>query len=233
MEKLQKTVRRLERALFVAGAALMAVFVLAHAHRLIMVRAELASFEQLKAETVKETGPNIAGPPAREEEINEDAKLQAHAEQKDDGFWSIQHLRTYTLGLTRHVAPPLAVLRIPKLRLEVPVLEGTEKLTLNRGVGHITGTALPGQRGNVGIAGHRDGFFSGLREINRGDTIELLTATRTDIYVVDQIAITTPDNVSTLQAGPKPSLTLVTCYPFNFIGTAPKRYIISASLSQR
>jgi len=129
-------------------------------------------------------------------------------------------------------AEPLAVLRIPKVHLEVPVLEGTDEFTLNRGVGRIAGTARPGQGGNIGIAGHRDGFFRPLKDISAGDSIELVTTSGTDRYAVDRVRITSPADVSALRPRAEPSLTLVTCYPFYFVGPAPKRYVVEASLKQ-
>ncbi|MFZ0283603.1 MAG: class D sortase [Terriglobales bacterium] len=128
-----------------------------------------------------------------------------------------------------HSAAPLGVLRIPKIRLEVAVLEGTDDLTLNRGVGRIEGSAKLGENGN--IAGHRDGFFRGLKDIKVGDRIELEGRERTETYVVDQIKVVDPSNVGVLQPRSKPSLTLVTCFPFHFIGSAPERYIVHASLT--
>jgi len=112
------------------------------------------------------------------------------------------------------------------------VLEGTDEFTLNRGVGRIVGTSLPGQGGNVGIAGHRDGFFRSLKDIRRGDSIELVTTWGTDVYAVDRVRITRPSDVRVLQPRTKPSLTLVTCYPFYFVGGTPNRYIVEASLRQ-
>jgi sortase A len=89
----------------------------------------------------------------------------------------------------------------------------------------------PGEEGNIGIAGHRDGFFRVLKDVGQGDAIELQGPIRTDTYVVDRIVIVSTDDVSVLQRRSRPSLTLVTCYPFYFIGSAPRRYIIQASLS--
>ena len=106
----------------------------------------------------------------------------------------------------------------------------TDDLSLNRAVGHIAGTALPGDSGNVGIAGHRDGFFRGLKDIVTGDTIEITTQAKTDTYVIDQITIVNPSDVSVLAPRSQPSVTLVTCYPFYFVGSAPQRYIVQASL---
>jgi sortase A len=127
---------------------------------------------------------------------------------------------------------PLAILRIPKIQLEVPVLHGTDEITLNRGVGQIAGTAAPGEKGNIGIAGHRDGFFRNLKEISRGDVIQIETTSASEIYVVDHILVTGPDDVSVLQSRDTQSLTLVTCYPFHFIGPAPRRFVVEATLKK-
>ena len=124
---------------------------------------------------------------------------------------------------------PLAVLRIPKINLEVPVFNDTDDLTLDRGVGRILGTAQVGGPGNLGIAGHRDGFFRGLKDIEIGDTIELQRPGGTDRYRVSQLQIVAPTDVYVLNASSKPTLTLVTCYPFYYVGSAPKRYVVTAS----
>jgi sortase A len=127
---------------------------------------------------------------------------------------------------------PTALLDIPKLRLRVPVFDGTDDLTLNRGVGRIIGTAKPDQIGNMGVAGHRDGFFRGLKDVAVGDAIDLETPNANRTYVVDQVKVVSPDDVSVLKSTSTPSLTLVTCYPFYFVGDAPMRYIVSASLKK-
>jgi sortase A len=227
-----KIVRIVERALLSLGAALLAVFLLAHLHRLIMFQAAMRRFEDNKLEAIR-------APETVETIKAADAGEGANAREEPSGnggveyaLWSVQRIGAYERGLTRPVDPPLAILRIPKVRLEVPVLNGVDDLTLNRGVGRIPGTALPGQEGNIGIAGHRDGFFRGLKDILAGDIIELHTTIGTDVYVVDEIRITNPDDLSVLRRRPKPSLTLVTCYPFYFIGSAPKRYVVEASLKR-
>ena len=125
---------------------------------------------------------------------------------------------------------PLAVLRIPRLQLEVAVLEGTDELTLNRAVGHIEDTAAPGTNGNSGIAGHRDGFFRVLKDINTGDSMELETQRGVDVYRIERTWIVQPDDVSVLDPTATRSVTLVTCYPFYFIGSAPQRFIVRAVL---
>jgi sortase A len=148
----------------------------------------------------------------------------------DYSLWSPKRVKDYEASLAQHFDEPLALLRIDKIHLEVPVFEGTDDLVLNRGVGRIQGTAHVGEPGNVGIAGHRDGFFRGLKDISEGDTMVLETGTGTQTYVIDSIKLVTPDDVSVLKSEPTPALTLVTCYPFYFIGSAPQRYIVHASL---
>jgi sortase A len=112
--------------------------------------------------------------------------------------------------------------------LEVAVLEGTDEWTLNRAVGHIEDTARPGAPGNSGIAGHRDGFFRGLKDIRSGDVLEIETHTGIDRYRVERTWIVEPEDVSVLDPTSTPSITLVTCYPFYFIGSAPQRFIVRA-----
>ena len=111
------------------------------------------------------------------------------------------------------------------------MLPGTDDHTLDRAVGHIEDTAEPGTDGNSGLAGHRDGFFRGLKDIARGDTIELETLKGKDIYRVERTWVVNPEEVWVLDPTPTRALTLVTCYPFYFIGSAPQRFIVRAVLA--
>jgi sortase A len=150
------------------------------------------------------------------------------ADTPDLTLWSPQRIAAWqsTLVLPRQV--PLAVLRIPRIQLEVPVLEGTSEDALNRGLGHIAETAVPGANGNSGIAGHRDGFFRGLKDVRIGDAIELETLHGKQIYRIERTWIVDPEDVSVLDPTPDQSITLVTCYPFYFVGSAPQRFIVRA-----
>ena len=145
----------------------------------------------------------------------------------DQSLWSPERVAAWK-GLRGPRPPPLAVLRIAKARLEVPVLPGTDDVTLDRAVGHIEGTATPDAVGNVGIAGHRDGFFRGLKDIVPGDVIELVTLHSTFVYRVEATWVVDPTDVSVLDPTPGRALTLVTCYPFYFVGSAPQRFIVRA-----
>lgn len=144
--------------------------------------------------------------------------------------WSVKRIEAYTGSLSQKVYAPLAILRIPRIELEVPVFNGTDDLTLDRGVGRILGTVKVGHVGNLGIAGHRDGFFRGLKDLERGDIVELNRPGRLDRYIISQIRIVKPDDVSVLSPTPQRTLTLVTCFPFYYIGSAPERYIVTASI---
>jgi len=120
-------------------------------------------------------------------------------------------------------------LRIPRLRLAAMVREGADSSTLSRAVGHIPGTALPGRTGNVALAGHRDTFFRSLRNIKKDDTIDFETENGTYHYRVESTEIVGPRDTSVLLAAKRQqTLTLVTCYPFYYVGSAPKRFIVRA-----
>ncbi|HEX5043499.1 MAG TPA: class D sortase [Candidatus Polarisedimenticolaceae bacterium] len=148
----------------------------------------------------------------------------------DVGAWSAPRIAAYREALGQPHRPPLGALRIPRVGLTVPVFDGIDELTLNRGVGRIPGTARPGEAGNLALAGHRDGFFRGLKDVAAGDVLELRTPEETRTYVVDRVVVVEPDDVSVLDDRGAPTLTLVTCYPFYFVGHAPQRWVVQASL---
>jgi LPXTG-site transpeptidase (sortase) family protein len=132
----------------------------------------------------------------------------------------------------RHIARGswLARLEAPTVRLAATVLEGSDDRTLRRAAGHIEYTPFPGEPGNIGIAGHRDTTFYAVRNLKAGDPLTLTTAGRVFDYKVSKTMIVDPKDVEVLDPTEQPALTLVTCYPFNFIGNAPKRFIVRAEL---
>ena len=199
--------RRFERFFWIAGTLLLAVWAAARIHSTVMARRDLAHFAKASRSPTR---------------------VLPGEDPPDYSLWSKERIRAYEESLQQKAYAPLGVLRIPKIGLEVAVLDGTDDLTLNRAVGHIDGTARPGAAGNVGIAGHRDGFFRGLKDIVCGDTLELETLSGKGTYRVDNIWIVNPEDVQVLDATPRPSVTLVACYPFYFVGSAPKRYIVRA-----
>jgi len=117
---------------------------------------------------------------------------------------------------------------IPRLGMKVAILEGTSAHILGLGIGHIEGTALPGEPGNAGIAGHRDTYFRGLKNIRANDEIQIQTATGLSRYLVDWVRIVAPNNTGILAPSGGSALTLITCYPFHFIGAAPQRFVVHA-----
>jgi sortase A len=122
----------------------------------------------------------------------------------------------------------LGRIEIPRLKVQVAILEGTSSQTLRLGVGHIGGTALPGEPGNIGIAGHRDTYFRALKDIRTDDEIQIQTPAGVARYAVDWIQITAPGDSDILIHKNGSALTLVTCYPFYFVGSAPERYVVHA-----
>ena len=209
-------IRIVELALLVIGLICAAIFATARLDGYFASRAAIQQFENSM----------------RMENITQAVEDQTrNLAQPDFSDWSEGRVRAYT-GAVQQGGIALAVLEIPRIQLTVPVFDGTDELTLNRGAGLIAGTAWPGEPGNVGIAGHRDGFFRKLKDIRPGDEIELHRRTGTDVYTADKIQIVTPRDISVLQSDEEPSLTLVTCYPFYSIGGAPKRFVVKAHLKR-
>jgi sortase A len=197
---------RLELLFRMLGFTLLGIYVLARLHGFLW------NYAAVEAQSLKfQTEPTVAS-------------------SVDFSLWNPKRIQAYKESLLQKFDPPLAIMRIESIRLKVGVFEGTDELTLNRAVGHISGTAPIGSGGNIGIAGHRDGFFRGLKDLNLGDNIELTYSGERHAYTVDSIRIVKPEDVWVLAPRSNPSLTLVTCYPFYFVGNAPERYIIQASL---
>lgn len=212
-----------QRFLLIAGFLLLGLVLAAYLHRTIMVRTSLYRFEQARrAELAKSPQERI---PPTDEGTNRAAPAGDFSEKSNTEL-----ARLPGVSMKRAGQVPLAILRIPRIHLEAPVLRGTDEITLNRGVGHIAGMAAPGEAGNIGIAGHRDSFFRDLKNISRGDLVELETTSASTTYVVDRVLVTAPDDTSVLQPSRGQTLTLVTCYPFHFIGPAPRRFVVQASL---
>jgi sortase A len=117
---------------------------------------------------------------------------------------------------------------IPRVEVSTVILEGDDAALLRLGAGHIPGTALPGDGGNVALAAHRDTFFRGLRKIRKNDQILLTTPWGVDLYKVSWTRVVSPEDVKVLDGVGRPVLTLVTCYPFSYIGPAPERFIVRA-----
>ncbi|HEY0685645.1 MAG TPA: class D sortase [Steroidobacter sp.] len=144
----------------------------------------------------------------------------------DMSLWSARRVRDFKLAQAENLAMPLAVLRVPTLGLSVPVYPNTTEVHLNRGVGVIEGMAMPDRGGNLGLAGHRDGFFRVLKDIAPGTVIEIQTRRRMHRYRVSSIDIVDKTDGRLLVDTDDPTITLVTCYPFYFVGDAPRRFVV-------
>lgn len=212
--------RILQWILIVAGLTLVGFWVGARLSGWFGGKTEIQRFEEAKAEVAVESTPV---------HVAEDLSLNLPV---DTSLWAEDRIEEFQESLEHDFDAPLAILRIPKIDLEVAVLLGTTELALNRGLGHIAGTPLPGEDGNIGIAGHRDGYFRGLKDVVVGDLIEMETLTGRQNYTITDLFLVDPPDVWVLEPTEIPSITLVTCYPFYYAGSAPQRYIVRAEKNQ-
>jgi sortase A len=136
--------------------------------------------------------------------------------------------RAVSFGIEGLAGSPLGRIETSSIGLAAMIMEGIDGRTLRHAVGHIPGTPLPGLQGNVAIAGHRDTFFRGLRNIRKDDEITLTTLNGTYRYRVDSTQVVAPEHTEVLDDSGEAILTLVTCYPFYFVGSAPKRFVVRA-----
>jgi sortase A len=163
-----------------------------------------------------------------------DARIFQQAERRElERLVTLRQVSNASKPLPAAADGLIGRMEIPRLGLSAIVMEGIGARTLRRAVGHIPGTALPGQPGNVGISGHRDTFFRPLRNIRRDDLITLTTLLGEYRYRVVSTRIVRPENVAVLDASENEILTLVTCYPFYFVGPAPDRFIVRAEREGR
>jgi sortase A len=157
--------------------------------------------------------------------------LDAALDAPDKSLWSEKRISDYE-KYSRAAPPdelPEGIMRIPSVDLELPIFTGTHEANLTRGAGTIEGTAPLGTPGNTGIAAHRDGYFRSLKDVSVGDSIVVETLSGTNNYRIDELLIVQPEDVHVLDPTENSTLTLVTCYPFYYVGSAPQRFIVRAS----
>jgi sortase A len=211
--------RILESGFLSAGTVLLAAAILIGAWGNYQGWSDIRAFEQALAD---EPAPAAQPQPA--------TGTARKASEPDFTLWSSKRIEDYYAGHAERTNLPLAIMTIDSLDLKVPVYNGTDEINLNRGAGRIKGTAGINATGNLGIAGHRDGFFRVLKDIEVGDSINLRTAKSRREFVVSSITIVDKADVSVLVPTEDSTITLVTCYPFYFVGHAPKRYIVKGEL---
>lgn len=210
----QKSLRYLEAAAWTLGTLLVATYAGAQWWYAHARDQGIAAFDAARGEAQRSSPAAAANP-------------DFSAGRVDMSAWSPHRVESY-LNSARAQAVPLAVLRIPVLDLAVPVFDGTSEQNLNRGAGRIAGTARIGEPGNLGIAAHRDGFFRALKDVQVGDLLMLERLGATDTYRIVSTAVVDPADVSVLEPTATHSVTLVTCFPFYFVGSAPQRFIVHA-----
>ena len=146
------------------------------------------------------------------------------------GNWALEHIAAPSSAPVGNPEGSLVGrIEIPRLEVSAIVFEGTSDDTLARGVGHLKGSAAPGERGNLVLAGHRDTFFRELRDIRKGDEVTIKAPDGKFQYQVDSTEVVQPDQTEVLRPSDNATLTLITCYPFAYIGNAPERFIVRAT----
>ncbi len=215
--------RLLQGLLLFTGATLLIVYAAARIDGARGREQALDAFEQARREhsaAVLSAEPSASPSAAAQPELSADP---------DQTLWNETRIAAYLEAKGVDHDAPLGVLRIPSIALEAPIFDGTSELTLNRGIGRIEGTADIGAAGNLGLAAHRDGFFRGLKDVRIGDTIGVESVDGTTHYRITDLMIVEPTDVYVLAPTDTATLTLVTCYPFYFIGDAPQRYIVKGA----
>ncbi|RLQ23276.1 sortase [Seongchinamella sediminis] len=145
-------------------------------------------------------------------------------------LWAPGRIADYQASLTAELPPVLGVLEVPGIALKVPVYQTASALVMDRAAGVIDGMAYPHEGGNIGISGHRDGYFRVLKDVEVGDSVVLQTLEGEKRFTVDEIHIVDKTDTRLLKDTRDQIVTLVTCYPFYFVGHAPQRFIVTASL---
>lgn len=204
-------IRLLEIASYACGALLTAFFVVQLAQGEVQRRTDVANFESTSS--VPGSGSHVL-----DDGIDPDTSL-----------WSSARIADYQQSLKAELPPLMGVLEIPSVGLKVPVYSTDNELTLDRGAGIIDGMSYPHEPGNIGISGHRDGYFRALKDVKPGDELVLQTLTGQKIFRVSATQVVESDDTKLLQDTREQSVTLVTCYPFYFVGPAPQRFIVTAS----
>ena len=235
----RRGLKTLEITLFVLGGACLAYVAAVRLTGYFGAKREIARFHDRSAAARPAPAPAPALPPipapaaappaAPAVESLPPAAPVSFPSNVDYRLWSPKRIKEYEASIAERNDGPLAVMRIPNLDIEAAVLPDSTDWALNRGLGWIEGTARPGDPGNVGVAGHRDGFFRPLEGIGRGDDVELETTAGRQRFTVTQTWIVDPSAVWVLAPTSARSLTLVTCYPFHFVGRAPKRFVVRAA----
>jgi LPXTG-site transpeptidase (sortase) family protein len=207
---------------YLAGVLLTGFFLVQLAQGEVERQGSIAAFEQQAASAqlaLARESAERAGTPSFE-----------RVAEPDTSLWAPGRIADYQASLSAELPPVLGVLEVPSVSLEVPVYQTNSEMVMDRAAGVIDGMAYPHEPGNIGISGHRDGYFRVLKDVSVGDPIVLQTLEGVKHFRIDEIQIVEIDDTHLLQDTDDQTLTLVTCYPFYFVGHAPQRFIVTASL---
>jgi sortase A len=245
--------RTIERLLWICGCVMLSVF-LGHLALAEYKRTQsVAAFKSQQLASIAAAVPNVAAernfvsqpdvvsqsaslpvpqPGATSNPGGSVAVLDVAAEDPDQSLWSAGRIASYAASLAEETSEVVGIFAIPRLSLEVPLYESVSELHMDRGIAHIEGTAVPGQPGNMGIAGQRDGYFRVLKDIKFGDELIFTSAHGDQTFVVQQLMVVDPSAIEVLAPTDETTITLVTCYPFYYVGHAPERFIVRAVLQK-
>ena len=239
-------VKVLERLLWISGAVLLSIFIghltlgeLQRAHAVAAFKSQHSAVSTVAAATIPaqatpttKTTDSATGVSATSDPSGEVAGFGDKVAPPDQSLWSSGRIASYAESLKADTSEVIGLFSIPRLDLEVPLYDKASDLHMDRGIARIEGTSQPGAAGNMGIAGHRDGYFRVLKDIKFGDELIVTSVNGPQTYVVEQLMIVDPSSVEVLDQTEETAITLVTCYPFYFVGHAPERFIVRAVLQE-
>lgn len=220
-----------ERLLLVVAVVALGWYATARASTMIYQASQQRQLEELRLER----GLDAPGPARADVRLtaSEAAPEMPPGEPAAAGAISTARRPVSGAARRRETRGLIGSIEIPRLGVSAIVREGVDAPTLRRAVGHVPQTALPGDAGNTALAAHRDSFFRPLKDVRAGDVINLRTPDGDFTYVVRETRVTGPAEMSVLAPTTEPTLTLITCYPFHFVGDAPDRFIVRARAVER
>jgi len=216
---LASTLRRTELFCYTVGVLLACFFAVQLAQGEVQRRSDIAAFSQQQALVIPSTDKETITPNTLPEVAPPDTAL-----------WAPGRIADYQSSLSTDLPSLLGILAIPAVGLEVPIYPTDSELLMDRGSGVIRGMSYPHEGGNIGIAGHRDGYFRVLKDVRPGDKMLLQTLEGPKQFTVDTTQVVEASDTTLLRDTQQQTVTLVTCYPFYFVGHAPQRFIVTASL---
>ena len=212
---------------YAAGVLLSGFFLVQLAQGEVERQSGISEFQQVASARAVESS---AAPQPAVDAAAAELPFQLNLDDPDTSLWAPGRIADYQASLVAELPPVLGVLEIPSVGLEVPVYQSNSELVMDRGAGIIDGMAYPHEPGNIGISGHRDGYFRALKDIQLGDTIILQTLEGPRNFRINATEVVAISDKRLLQDTREQTVTLVTCYPFYFVGHAPKRFIVTATL---